>query len=150
MTEHCKTSAIALAETHGWSHIVLSGDSKQALPVIPKGIRVNEIQACLISSHLWHHILTSSLSTNMRAHLLVTNYVNHFHKICCNLEMAKFHSIMMVSFLFSQSTLLLSQLKKLLLKSFQIPSSTFTVFTSASVKELTPKMSQLIPSIADC
>uniref|UniRef100_A0A0L8FLC9 ATP-dependent DNA helicase n=1 Tax=Octopus bimaculoides TaxID=37653 RepID=A0A0L8FLC9_OCTBM len=50
--------------------LLLSGDFRQTLPVIPKGSRADEVLACLKSSTLWPQVKTLSLSTNMRAHLL--------------------------------------------------------------------------------
>ncbi|XP_014776932.1 ATP-dependent DNA helicase pif1 [Octopus bimaculoides] len=50
--------------------LLLSGDFRQTLPVIPKGSRADEVRACLKSSTLWPQVKTLSQSTNMRAHLL--------------------------------------------------------------------------------
>ena len=36
--------------------MVLSGDFRQTLPVIPKGTKADEIRACLQSSPLWSKI----------------------------------------------------------------------------------------------
>uniref|UniRef100_A0A0L8FX41 ATP-dependent DNA helicase n=1 Tax=Octopus bimaculoides TaxID=37653 RepID=A0A0L8FX41_OCTBM len=47
--------------------LLLSGDFRQTLPVILKGTRADEVQACLKSSTLWHHV--TILSLNMRAQL---------------------------------------------------------------------------------
>ena len=48
---------------------VVSGDFRQILPVIKKGTRANEVDACFKSSYLWHHVKILSLKTNMRVHL---------------------------------------------------------------------------------
>uniref|UniRef100_UPI00358E62D1 uncharacterized protein n=1 Tax=Myxine glutinosa TaxID=7769 RepID=UPI00358E62D1 len=53
----------------GGDTVLLSGDFRQTLPVIPRGTRADEIRACLKSSFLWHHVKTMTLSTNMRARL---------------------------------------------------------------------------------
>ncbi|UYV63237.1 hypothetical protein LAZ67_2003513 [Cordylochernes scorpioides] len=45
------------------------GDFRQTLPVIPKGTRANEINACLKRSHIWSSIVKLSLTINMRSHL---------------------------------------------------------------------------------
>uniref|UniRef100_A0A0L8GMP7 ATP-dependent DNA helicase n=1 Tax=Octopus bimaculoides TaxID=37653 RepID=A0A0L8GMP7_OCTBM len=50
--------------------LLLSGDFRQNLPVIPKGSRVDEARACHKSSTLWPQLKTLSLSTKMLAHLL--------------------------------------------------------------------------------
>ena len=49
--------------------VVLSGDFRQTLPVIPRGTKVDELKACLKSSILWRNVKCLKLSTNMRAHL---------------------------------------------------------------------------------
>ncbi|UYV74337.1 hypothetical protein LAZ67_11003112 [Cordylochernes scorpioides] len=45
------------------------GDFRQTLPVIPKGTRADEVNACLKRSHIWSSIVKLSLTINMRAHL---------------------------------------------------------------------------------
>ena len=49
--------------------LLLSGDFRQTLPVIPRGTKADEINACLKSSYLWKHVRRFSLKTNMRAFL---------------------------------------------------------------------------------
>ncbi|XP_035204976.1 uncharacterized protein LOC118179924 [Stegodyphus dumicola] len=49
--------------------MVLAGDFRQTLPVIPRGTRADEMQACIKSSYIWNGIQTLGLSTNMRVHL---------------------------------------------------------------------------------
>ena len=49
--------------------VVLSGHFRQTLPVVPKGTRVDQVNACIKSSHLWQRTEKLSLSTNMRVHL---------------------------------------------------------------------------------
>ena len=49
--------------------VVLSGDFRQTLPVIPRGTKADELKACLKSSVLWKNIKNMQLSTNMRAYL---------------------------------------------------------------------------------
>ena len=49
--------------------MVLSGDFRQTLPVVPKGTKTDEINSCLKSSVLWKNVKTIRLSRNMRAHL---------------------------------------------------------------------------------
>ncbi|UYV63668.1 hypothetical protein LAZ67_2005272 [Cordylochernes scorpioides] len=45
------------------------GDFRQTLPVIPKGTRADEVNACLKRSHIWSSIVKLSLTINMRSHL---------------------------------------------------------------------------------
>jgi hypothetical protein len=47
--------------------LLLAGDFRQTLPIIPKGTPAGEINACLKSSHLWRAVETMQLITNMRA-----------------------------------------------------------------------------------
>ena len=49
--------------------VLLAGDFRQTLPVIPKGTPADELAACLKSSVLWQHVEVLTLSTNMRVHL---------------------------------------------------------------------------------
>lgn len=49
--------------------ILLSGDFRQTLPVIPQSTAADELNACLKASHLWTHRTKLSLSQNMRVHL---------------------------------------------------------------------------------
>ncbi|CAF4172498.1 unnamed protein product, partial [Rotaria sordida] len=49
--------------------VLIAGDFRQTLPVIPKGTMADELKACLKSSYLWRHVASLKLSTNMRVHL---------------------------------------------------------------------------------
>ncbi|XP_014784030.1 uncharacterized protein LOC106879105 [Octopus bimaculoides] len=49
--------------------LLLFGDFRQTLPVIPKGTRADEVSACVKSSLLWQHVTTLTLTTNMRTKL---------------------------------------------------------------------------------
>ncbi|XP_053945028.1 uncharacterized protein LOC128854731 [Anastrepha ludens] len=53
----------------GGALILLSGDFRQTLPVIPRSTPADEINACLKSSFLWAHVQRLSLTTNMRVRL---------------------------------------------------------------------------------
>ena len=46
--------------------LILAGDFRQTLPVIPRSTPVDELNACLKSSFLWPQVETLKLSTNMR------------------------------------------------------------------------------------
>lgn len=50
----------------GGSMILLAGDFRQTLPVVPRSTPADEINACLKSSNLWKHVKTLKLTTNMR------------------------------------------------------------------------------------
>ncbi|XP_044019694.1 ATP-dependent DNA helicase pif1-like [Aphidius gifuensis] len=49
--------------------VLFAGDFRQILPVVPKGSKSDEINACLKSSYLWSSITSLRLTTNMRVHL---------------------------------------------------------------------------------
>jgi PIF1-like helicase len=53
----------------GGSMILLAGDFRQTLPVIPRGTPADELHACLTSSLLWRYVKTLRLTTNMRVQL---------------------------------------------------------------------------------
>lgn len=49
--------------------VLLTGDFRQTLPVIPRGSRADEVKACIKASYLWPLIEQLSLNKNMRVHL---------------------------------------------------------------------------------
>ncbi|KIH54988.1 hypothetical protein ANCDUO_14862 [Ancylostoma duodenale] len=53
----------------GGAVVVLAGDFRQILPVIPRSTPADELNACLKASYLWRHVQTMTLTTNMRVHL---------------------------------------------------------------------------------
>lgn len=62
----------------GGAVILLAGDFRQKLPVIPRSTPADEINACLKYPHLWSDVITMELSTNMRIHLLQENSAQNF------------------------------------------------------------------------
>jgi len=58
--------------------VLLAGDFRQTLPVIPKGTMADELKACLKSSYLWRHVHKLGLKTNMRVHLQGDVSAGHF------------------------------------------------------------------------
>ena len=60
--------------------VLLSGDFRQILPVIPKGTKIDELQALIKSSFLWRHVKFLKLSTNMRAQLSDNRMAEEFAK----------------------------------------------------------------------
>jgi len=70
--QHVETLDRTLKDFRGRTNVMggvlllLSGDFRQTLPVIPKGTPADEIKACLKKSHLWLHVRTLHLTTNMR------------------------------------------------------------------------------------
>ena len=53
----------------GGTLILLSGDFRQTLPVIPRSTPADELNACLKSSVLWRHVQKLTFKTNMRVQL---------------------------------------------------------------------------------
>ncbi|XP_074041348.1 ATP-dependent DNA helicase pif1-like [Leptinotarsa decemlineata] len=49
--------------------VLLAGDFRQTLPVVPKGTRADEVKSCIKKSNLWPQVNILELSKNMRAHL---------------------------------------------------------------------------------
>ncbi|GBP59680.1 hypothetical protein EVAR_39837_1 [Eumeta japonica] len=60
--------------------ILLSGDFRQTLPVIPRSTAADEINACLKSSNLWHNVKKFQLVANMRVTLLNNPSAEDFYK----------------------------------------------------------------------
>jgi ATP-dependent DNA helicase PIF1 len=55
----------------GGKTVVLGGDFRQILPVIPNGGREDIVSASLPWSHLWQHVIILHLHINMR--VMATN-----------------------------------------------------------------------------
>jgi hypothetical protein len=51
------------------STVILDGDFRQILPIIPRSTPADEINACFKASHLWRYMKRFTLTTNMRVHL---------------------------------------------------------------------------------
>lgn len=49
--------------------VLLAGDFRQTLPVVPRGTRADEVKACIKASSLWPLIKKLHLKKNMRVHL---------------------------------------------------------------------------------
>ncbi|GJU63952.1 helicase-like protein [Tanacetum coccineum] len=57
----------------GGMTVLLGGDFRQILPVIPKGKRADIIQACINYSELWKHCKVSTLKQSMRVNEYTSN-----------------------------------------------------------------------------
>ncbi|XP_069968843.1 uncharacterized protein [Bactrocera oleae] len=64
----------------GGAMILLAGDFRQTLPVIPRSTPADELNACLKSSNLWKHVKVLHLSKNMRVELQNDQSGNIFSK----------------------------------------------------------------------
>ncbi|XP_049310663.1 ATP-dependent DNA helicase pif1-like [Bactrocera dorsalis] len=53
----------------GGALILLAGDFRQILPVIPRSTPADELKACLKSSYLWRHVKILNLTTNVRVQI---------------------------------------------------------------------------------
>ena len=60
--------------------LLLAGDFRQTLPIIPRGTRADIIKACLKSSVLWKNVKMLKLTTNMRVHLSKDTATKTFQK----------------------------------------------------------------------
>ena len=62
----------------GGVSMLLSGDMRQILPVVPRGTPADELDACIKSSYLWGNIKVLRLKTNMRVRLSGNNEARKF------------------------------------------------------------------------
>ncbi|XP_048004348.1 ATP-dependent DNA helicase pif1-like [Leguminivora glycinivorella] len=69
------------SEIMGGALLILSGDFRQTLPVIPKSTPADEINACLKKSHLWPQVQILQLTKNMRVELSKDETTACFAKI---------------------------------------------------------------------
>ncbi|XP_050053481.1 ATP-dependent DNA helicase PIF1-like [Aphis gossypii] len=74
----------------GGAMILLAGDFRQTLPVIPRSTPADELNACLKSSSLWKHIQVLHLSKNMRVELQNDQSGNIFSKQLIDIGNGKF------------------------------------------------------------
>lgn len=74
----------------GGAMILLAGDFRQTLPVIPRSTPADELNACLKSSSLWKHVKVLHLSKNMRVELQNDQSGNIFSKQLIDIGNGKF------------------------------------------------------------
>lgn len=67
-------------EPMGGALLLLSGDFRQTLPVIPRSTPADELNACLKASYLWKYVETIQLTTNMRAQLTKDSKAEKFSR----------------------------------------------------------------------
>lgn len=70
--------------------ILLIGDFRQTLPVIPRSTPADELNACLKSSNLWEHVKVLHLSMNMRVELQNDQSGDKFSKQLIDIGYGKF------------------------------------------------------------
>ena len=71
-----KSSAI-----FGGIPVILSGDFRQTLPILPGEGRAEQVQACIRHSCLWQSVQKLALSTNIRVHLHNDNNAGDFSQL---------------------------------------------------------------------
>ncbi|GFV78485.1 ATP-dependent DNA helicase [Trichonephila clavipes] len=69
--------------------ILLAGDFRQTLPVIPRSTPADGLNACLKSSVLWRYVEKISLNTNMRVQLQQDESSERFAKQLLDIENGK-------------------------------------------------------------
>ncbi|KAI8430432.1 hypothetical protein MSG28_000709 [Choristoneura fumiferana] len=74
----------------GGMTVLLAGDFRQTLPVVPKGTRADEIKACLKKSTLWPRVKILKLCKNMRVHLKGEVSAGQFSELLLKLGNGKF------------------------------------------------------------
>ncbi|UYV80385.1 hypothetical protein LAZ67_19000038 [Cordylochernes scorpioides] len=79
----------ANGNSFGGALILLSGDFRQTLPVIPRSTPADELNACLKSSVLWPQVKKLMLKTNMRVHLQNDASAERFAKQLLNIGNGK-------------------------------------------------------------
>ncbi|KAL4098677.1 hypothetical protein QTP88_023228 [Uroleucon formosanum] len=70
--------------------VLLAGDFRQTLPIVPRRTRANEIVACIKSSYLWPKIETFSLTKNMRVHLKGDKTAEQFSELLLKIGDGKY------------------------------------------------------------
>lgn len=60
--------------------VILAGDFRQTLPIIPRGTMYDQINACIKSSRLWKYVKIMKLKTNMRLQRSNNNDAHNFSK----------------------------------------------------------------------
>lgn len=69
--------------------LVLSGDFRQTLPIIPRGTPADEFRACLKNSYLWPKVHKLNLTTNQRVRLLGDDEAGAFSKLLLRIGSAQ-------------------------------------------------------------
>ncbi|XP_067939446.1 uncharacterized protein [Watersipora subatra] len=69
--------------------VLLAGDFRQILLVIPRGTPADELKACLKNSYLWHRVEVCKLTTNMRVHMRGDDALGEFSAQLLNIGEGK-------------------------------------------------------------
>ncbi|KAF0758990.1 ATP-dependent DNA helicase PIF1-like [Aphis craccivora] len=73
--------------------VLLAGDFRQTLPIIPRGTRADEAKSCLKASYLWPHIQKVALHKNMRVHVKGDTSAGIFEEMLLKIGDGNFPSI---------------------------------------------------------
>ena len=76
--DQCLKDLRGKSKPFGSTLILLAGDFRQTLPIIPRSTPVDEMNACLKNSNLWAHVKTLKLTTNMRVRLQNDDFGKRF------------------------------------------------------------------------
>lgn len=83
----------------GGALILLAGDFRQTLPIIPRSTPADELNACLKMSNLWRHMRKLQLRTNMRVQLQNDASTARFAKqlldTSCHIHLSITHSYLL-------------------------------------------------------
>ena len=63
--DQCLKDLRGNSKPFGSTLILLAGDFRQTLPIIPRSTPADEVNACLKNSNFWVHVKTLKLTTNM-------------------------------------------------------------------------------------
>lgn len=76
----------------GGALLLLSGDFRQTLPVIPRATYADEINACIKQSYLWRNVTTLRLNKNIYVYNFKTiHWQYHSPSNSSTLEMEQYH-----------------------------------------------------------
>ena len=71
--------------------VLLAGDFRQTLPVVPRGTRADEVKSCVKASYLWPLIVKLSLTKNMRVHLKGDALAGQFSELLLKIGDGEYH-----------------------------------------------------------
>ncbi|GFX77454.1 ATP-dependent DNA helicase PIF1 [Trichonephila clavipes] len=111
----------------GGALILLSGDFRQTLPIIPRSTPADELHACLKSSVLWRHLQKLTLKTNMRVQLQRDASAGNFAKQLMDIEMGEWKLMNLHNVSPCQQTSWLSTRAILAAKNIDVNTINFTI-----------------------
>ncbi|XP_074031818.1 uncharacterized protein [Leptinotarsa decemlineata] len=76
--------------------VLLAGDFRQTLPVVPKETRADEVKSCIKKSNLWPQVNILKLFKNMRAHLGGDESAGRFSDLLLNGDFSSFDGMITI------------------------------------------------------